>query len=416
MSDSDEPVAPILRMRPVTMAVLLVMLSSWVLLVASAFRLKHMGEVRPSLIDFDIFHIVGRMYWQGTLETAYRFELFKAHQGVLSDGTAQMPWTYPPPFGLVAAGLALLPVWGAHLLFVSTTLAAYLLVLRRLAGEHFHGVFLGVLPLLCLNVLTGQNGLLTGALVGLFALLSLRRPGGGGVPLGLMIVKPHLALGLGVFLVLSRRWATLAVAVAAAAGAALLSTLAFGPGIWGAFLHGVEESGAFLEQGLYPLQRMTSIYAGLRSFGIDPRVAFGVHAAVALGALAMVQLAVAQGWRAERVLAVAMLATLLVSPYNYDYDLPILGVALALVLRTLGDPWSRRRFPLAFALTLFVGTYPLVVSLHFETEFVRSYLALAGEPYALAAFAYLGLAVLLFAMMWKEERTGVARARHPVLP
>lgn len=406
MSDASHPVEPPSRLRPLTLIALLLTLAVEIGFFASWYGSKFAADGHAMLLDFDVFHLVGQMHWAGNLEEAYRFELFRARQEALSGSETAMPWTYPPPFDLVTAALALMSPGLAYLVFVSVTLAAYLLVLRRIAGGHFPVVLVCLFPILALTVLVGQNGFLTGSLIGLFALLASRGSRWAGLPLGLMVVKPHLALGIGVFLILSRRWVWIAQAALTAVGVSLLSNLVLGPGIWTAFLHGVRESGEFLEAGRYPLQRMTSVYAGLRSFGIESRIAFGIHAGVALCALAMVQVALVRGWRSDRALVVAVLATLLVSPYNYDYDLPILGIALALVLKALPAPFSYRLLPPALVLALFAETYPVAVTKVSETGFVQAWLTLGGPPVALAPFALVALTVLLLAVLWRTERAG----------
>lgn len=414
MSDVSGEAKPVVRLSGRTVHVLLIALALLAVLTASWFRTKYDAEHGTPLIDFDAFHIAGQMAWQGQLEEAYSFGLFRAHQKALSGGTSFMPWTYPPPFDLVAAALALLPVWLAYLAFVSITLTAFLLVLRRVAGDQFGAVFLCLLPNFVIVLICGQNGFLTGGIIGLFVLLALRGSRWAGLPLGLMVIKPHLALGVGFYLLITRRWGWIAQAAAVALGLGLLSTLAFGPGIWSAFLHGVQESGAFLRSGQYPLQRMTSVYAGLRAFGLDADAAFGGHAGLALCALAMVQVAVVRRWRTEQALAVAILATLMVSPYNYDYDLPILGLALGLVFRTASEPWLRRAAALAMVLAAAAGAYSLIVPLLLGAEVLKPWLAQEnGRTFALSAFGYVALVAVTFAMLWRAEGAGRDQLAQP---
>jgi hypothetical protein len=61
--------------------------------------------------DYDAFHVAGLMYWEGILPDAYRAETLTAAQTRLTGSAMFMPWTYPPHFNLLTAGLALLPVW-----------------------------------------------------------------------------------------------------------------------------------------------------------------------------------------------------------------------------------------------------------------------------------------------------------------
>lgn len=283
------------------------------------------------LLDFDAFYVAGSMVWNGTAEAAYSAQAMAEAQRLYTGSDGFMPWGYPPQFDLVAAGLALMPPAWSYTVFILLTLSGYLWVMRRLAGAHFYPVLLAVSPAIVVNMKTGQNGFLTGALAGAFCLLLLRRRAVAGLPLGLMVVKPHLALGLGLSVLAARHWAVIAWAAAAVILTSALATLALGGGIWPAFARGAAEAGAFLESGAFPLYRMTSLFAALASLGVPPGVALALHGALAAAAGAGVVYAAIRLSDPRRALAMALFGTLLVSPYSYDYDLTLLGVGLALI-------------------------------------------------------------------------------------
>ncbi|WP_354096927.1 glycosyltransferase family 87 protein [Bradyrhizobium sp. RT10b] len=109
-----------------------------------------------------------------------------------------MPWTYPPQFDLLVAPFALLPAGVAYLLFVTATLTIYLLTLRAIAGKNFAQIMVVMFPALAITVGCGQNGFLTGALIGLVCLNVERRQVLAGLALDAMVIKPHLALAAGV--------------------------------------------------------------------------------------------------------------------------------------------------------------------------------------------------------------------------
>jgi hypothetical protein len=286
---------------------------------------------RKVLVDFDAFHIAGQMYWEGSLNDAYSAaEMIKAQQR-FSGAIGFMPWSYPPQFNFVAAGLALMPLGLSFAVFILLTFGAYLWVLRRLAGQFFFPVVLTIMPALMVNLKSGQNGFLTGALVGGVCLLLLGRRGLAGLPLGLMVIKPHLVLAMGVSVLVARRWAVVAWAAVVVIVTSGLATLAFGPQIWSAFLGGAAEASGFLKEGDYPLFRMTSLYAALETLGVPGRLALPLQGALAVAACAAVAVATIRLSDPRQVLAVALLGSLLVSPYGYDYDLTLLGVALALI-------------------------------------------------------------------------------------
>jgi len=121
-----------------------------------------------------------------------------------------------------------------------------------------------------------------------------------GLALGAMVIKPHLAIAVGIYMLATRRWVALATAATVVLASSLLCTLVFGWQIWIAWLGAIRESASFLEQGIYPLLRMISTYAALSRAGVSPALAFWAQAAVASLALCAVVLAVWLGRGAPR--------------------------------------------------------------------------------------------------------------------
>ena len=284
-----------------------------------------------TLVDFDAFYIVGLMIREGRLDEAYHHVTMFAAQRHFADDDSFMPWTYPPQFNLIVAAL---PISGralSYALFTGLTLAAYLLVLRRISGPHLTAVLIALLPTLVLTTLIGQNGFLTGALVGWFCLATLAGRRLAGLPLGLMVIKPHLGVPLAALCLARGHGAVLAIAAAVVVASGALATLAFGPSVWTAFLGGVREAGAFLEAGFYPLFRMTSLYAALHTLGVAPAHAMAAQAGLAAIVLVVVVVAARRG-PLRRALALAAFGAVAVSPYAYDYDMTLFGIGLALII------------------------------------------------------------------------------------
>lgn len=134
--------------------------------------------------DYDVFYVVGRMYWEGALNDAYRADaLWDAQERILGSDSPML-WAYPPQFNFVAAALALMPIWLGYLVFTASSFIAYLLILRRLAGPHDSVILIALFPVMMICIRIGQNGFLIGALLGLLAVLMLagRRAPGAGLP------------------------------------------------------------------------------------------------------------------------------------------------------------------------------------------------------------------------------------------
>jgi len=275
------------------------------------------------------------MFWTGSLESAYNSASMIKMQMQFSGINNFSPWTYPPQFDLIAALLALAPEGLAYFIFTTLTFIFYVCILRFLAREYFDIAILAIAPALFVSIKGGQNGFLTGALVGLFCLTFIRDRLRAGLPLGFMVIKPHLAVGMAVLALVNKRWGVLAMAALVVGLTSLLATVVFGYHIWPAFIGGVGESAQFLKEGRYPFYRMTSVYALCMTFDLSPGHALLIQIIAALTACCVIYYACAKGWRSEHMLGIAVLSSLFISPYIYDYDLPIFGIAIALLMPSI---------------------------------------------------------------------------------
>ncbi|WFU38813.1 glycosyltransferase family 87 protein [Bradyrhizobium sp. CB82] len=310
------------------------------------------------LLDFDAFYIVAQRVWLGDPAQAYRFDRLVQMQMDASGGKFSfMPWTYPPQFDLLVAPLALVPVGTAYFLFSAATLGFYLLTLRAVAKSYFALVVILLSPALLINLMCGQNGFLTGGLIGLACLTIERRQVAAGLSLGAMIIKPHLAIAFAVYALLARRWITVITATTVILSSSILCTLLLGPQIWSAFLGSVNDSATYLGRGAYPLFRMISVYAMLRTAGFSASLAFLSQVVVAVFALSIVARAIYRRLPAHWCLGLAAVASVLISPYAYDYDLTILGVGMALLLPDLTRLASARERAAIYSMTLLAGSY-----------------------------------------------------------
>ena len=206
-----------------------------------------------------------------------------------------------------------------------------------------------VLPIY-VTLTIGQNAFVTGAVMGGFVLLTLRGRASAGLPLGLLVIKPHLGIGLGVHALAAGRWRVIGLALVVALVSAGLATLALGPEIWPAFRQGMANAQTALASQFYPMFRMTSVYALLHTLGVPPGIAIWAQGAVALGACAVVAVAARRGVPLRQTLALACFASALVSPYLYDYDLVVIGVGLALIMGDLRARGTMVEIVLLYAL------------------------------------------------------------------
>ena len=390
-----------------------------VLVVLQAARFA--GLVAPvgtkTVADFEVFHLVSRMIWTGDLDKAYRIATMLPLERQLSGEDIFLPWTYPPLFDLLLAPLGLLPLWLAYLIFMVLCLLAYGLVVRRLAGDSFGPVLLAIFPAICISIGCGQNGFLTGSLVGFACLGLLSRSTTSGVwaglPLGLMVIKPHLAVCVLLHSLVTRRWRAMAVAAAVVMISGFASTIVFGPSVWNAFLDGIREARIFLEAGLYPLYRMVSSYAVLYTLGAPVSVALAAQATIAHAPCASVWIA-ARRLPARQALGIAVLVTMLVSPYAYDYDLPVYGIGLALTVPDLMRTADGRARFLLIALSWCASGWGMAQALVVSSQYPNG-LPPSAAPLSLGGLALLALTAAIWRLLRKASREveSVAVAAQP---
>jgi arabinofuranan 3-O-arabinosyltransferase len=214
------------------------------------------------------------------------------------------------------------------------TLCAYAATLRVILRDRIGIVLALGFPAAIWNVTAGQNGFLTATLIGGGLASMERRPALAGVFLGLLTYKPQFGLLFPLVLIADRRWLTIAVAAAVALALAAASWIVFGSASWLAFFHWLPISGEIiLGQGRADFDRLQSLYGLVRAHGGNETLAWSVQTAGSLAVAA----GVVWLWRSraafELKAAALAAATLVATPYVYMYDVVILAVAVAFLLR-----------------------------------------------------------------------------------
>jgi len=366
------------------------------LVQAASFQNPRLLRDQVSITDYNAFHVAGQMAREGRAAETYDWRTMQAEQHRRTGDESFMPWAYPPPFTAAMALLAGLPIGLSYLVFLLPGLILFWIVLRRLAGPYLPAALAVCFPALVVNLRCGQNGFYTAAFIGGVLLLLREGRRGAGVPLGLMVIKPHLAVAASLLALLQRRWTVLATAAATALVAAAAATAMLGVEVWPAFLRGTKASTGYLWQGLFPLHRMTSAYAALARLGLPPAAAMAAHAGIALATLALLvrawRLAIPRDW----LLAATAIATVFVSPYNYDYDLPVVAMAAALVWPDLLRRASGREMAAISVLSALASCNMLYHTVYSskDSPLWREYPPISFSPFLLLAALWLCVRVL----------------------
>ena len=383
---------------------MLVVMAVFIAIKAAWFSRLGMWNVR-NLVDFDAFHIIAKRVWLGDAGDAYDFAKLVVMQREDSGGMDSfMPWTYPPQFDLLLAPFALMPIGIAYFVFTTVTLAFYLLVMRSIARDYFVLLLIVLFPAIAVTMACGQNGFLTAGLIGVVCLYFEKRPFTAGLALGLMVIKPHLAIAFAVYAILRRRWTVVITAGAVVLITSAICTAAFGTQIWLQLLQSVRDSSIFLERGNYPLYRMISVYAALRSAGSSAGIAFLGQGFIALMALGIILFALYRRMPERSSLGLTAMVSICISPYAYDYDFLIFGIGLACLLPALHEAreWERS---IIYAVPILIGAYGNLRSAHVGTALDVDYLNIIS----IGGFAIVPLIALTLIILRRRAQSGTLR-------
>jgi arabinofuranan 3-O-arabinosyltransferase len=310
--------------------------------------------------DFVNVWAAGRLALEGHPAQAWDWDIQKQVELALlrQDFPGYFAWHYPPPFLFVACLLAKFSYTAAFMLWVCVSLVPYLATMRAIVGRPF-GLLLAVgFPMVFNNALVGQNGFLTAALIGGTLYLMPARPVLSGICLGLLSYKPQYGLLFPIVLIAASQWTVFFTAGVVAVAMALISWLAFGTESWQAFFHWMPMfSQAFLTEGKATWWKLQSLFSLVRYFGGPEQLAWTCQwiltAAVASGLVLMWRSRVSYPLKAAALAA----GTLLTTPYLFMYDMMVLAIPVAFLVR-IGLAEGFRRYELAglgFALAMIVS-------------------------------------------------------------
>jgi Glycosyltransferase family 87 len=285
--------------------------------------------------DFVNIWAAGRLVLDGQIGTLFNPPAYlSALRRLLHPDLAPHIWSYPPTSLLFAVPLGALPYGLALAVWTLTGLAAFVAVGRLgLVAQQARmvAILLVLAPATLNNIVCGQNGFFTAALLGGGFLLLDRRPLLAGFLLGLLSYKPHLGLVVIPALVALGAWRAIGVAALTTVLLIVLSLLAFGTEPWRLFVSvTVANQASMLEafQGFFT-RMLVSPYSGLRHLGWSHGVAMAVQVVLLLATVAAVVTLVRRARDADSVLALVAAGTFVASPYALTYDLPILALVIA---------------------------------------------------------------------------------------
>jgi hypothetical protein len=317
------------------------------LIVALAMVLTARGGIdffgKPLGNDFLAFWSASHIALNGHAADAYDVvRLFEAEKIAMPGVKAVYAWFYPPTFYLLVLPLAWLPYALSYVAFSAATLAGFVAAIRRVLTGPDTLLLLVAFPGIFFNLIQGQNGFLTAALAATALALLDRRPVLAGVVVGLLIIKPHLAVLFPVALLVSGRWKVALAAGLTAIGLFALSVLVLNVDTAYAFLGSLQQARLMLENGALPLDKMPTWFAFARLLGVGTGFAYALHLSVAGFVIVAVAIIWRRGMPYYLRASALFTGTFLISPYLFDYDMVWLAFPMAWIgVAAVRSGWLR---------------------------------------------------------------------------
>ncbi len=293
-----------------------------------------------------------------------------------ADSPFTIAWPYPPPMGLLAMPFSLIPLPVSFWVWRIATIAAAGALLRR-AGLGWPVIAAGLAgPAGLHDMVGGQNGALTGALLVAALLLIGPAPRFSGVLAGLLCIKPQVAMIWPLILLRRQRAKALAACLTVAAALSALSLAVEGWQAWVFFFtvaraDEMRAAAAPFSQS-FPAAGIT-VFIAARSLHASVAQAWAMQALLSLAAMFLIWLL----WRkpcadATGRMACTVCLAILVMPHGFAYDL----VAFSIAMATMAARCEGWQFA-AFGILWLMGGYTITVA-NFTGLIVMPVFAAAG--------------------------------------
>jgi glycosyl transferase family 87 len=286
--------------------------------------------------DFSAFWSAAKLAVDGNALAVFDAQVAGELQRSVSNITGVLLWHYPATYHLLILPFGLLSYPVALALFSALSITAWIICVKRLfPGYSFKQLSPAFFaPAFWMSILQGQNGTFV-ALIMTFAFLAIQNSKtlSASFWIALLLIKPHFGVLFPVILLARRRWGIFFLTGVFCAVFIGLATLVFGLGYWQAFIENASTlTDAVTSGGLWNQQ--FSAFAFVSRLGGSTGLAIGLQVLTALVAgvlCARVWASAHSSWNLRG--ATFIFASLMVSPYAFQYDLVVSVVALALMVK-----------------------------------------------------------------------------------
>lgn len=308
-------------------------------------------EARPAR-DFIAFWATSKLILVNQPAAAYDFGTLVSVIKQSVGYEVKLAWLYPPTLQLFVAPIALIPYKTAYALFISFSLLIYIYSSKLLIKKNSHLLGIISFPAVYLCIIYGQNSIFTAALVLFFIFYIDKKPVLAGLILGLLAVKPQMAILFPIALLAGRHWRALASAASTQIFLILVSIYFFGIETWIAFFDTSKQPVEWIQSGLLSWEGMTSLFSFSKILGSNNVTAYIIHTAFSILFLLMLWYT----WRNHKDIklrsSTLVLAALTATPYIQEYELVWLIIPLLLLTQYAmihgWHKWQRELYILAW--------------------------------------------------------------------
>lgn len=286
--------------------------------------------------DFSVFYIAGQMVSKERYDTLYQADTFAAaREKIFSPlGDGKLFFNYPPTAFLLFLPMSKLPYMPAYSLWIILMLTGTALTVYAFTRSKQLTAAALLSPAFLWCIITGQIGFLTTIIMGSgLYMLTKGHKMTAGMVLGLLIIKPHVALALPICLIATKQWRTILGGIISSVTLVLISLHLFGPEPWTALATQLSNNVTdHLSAHGGIAERIPTLFVTMMRLTNTETISMSIHA---LGAIIAI-VATAYIWRKSSD-TTARLITLfitpaLISPYYFDYDLTGLGLIFAVLM------------------------------------------------------------------------------------
>ncbi len=286
--------------------------------------------------DFSVFYVAGLMVSDERYDALYQSDSFAAAREQIFtplDG-GKLFFNYPPTAFLLFLPMSKLPYMPSYGLWILLMLTGTALTVYAFTRSKLLTAASLMSPAFLWCIITGQLGFLATIIMGSgLYMLTKGHKMTAGIVLGLLIIKPHMALALPICLIATKQWRTIFGGIISSVTLTLISLLLFGPEPWTALATQLSNNitGHLSAHGGIA-DRIPTLFVTMMRLTDNETISASIHALGAIIAIASTIYIWRRSYDTTARLITLFVTPALISPYYFDYDLTGLGLVFAVMM------------------------------------------------------------------------------------